>query len=131
MCAALLHESSLGLRAEILLNLTSTRHLPTMRAVRLQTCPGLLPRDAARPDWTCSGRQDQVPPLGSERFALRGSGRVCSRSRFLLADLPGVRTSDWTAPPPHGLSSLDGASRGGGARSPRVLERARRAAEPG
>lgn len=46
---------------------------------------------------------------------------MCIRSRFLLAALPGVPTSDWTAPPPRSLSSLEGASRGGGARSPGFL----------
>lgn len=46
---------------------------------------------------------------------------MCIRSRFLLVALPGVPTSDWTAPPPRSLSSLEGASREGGARSPGFL----------
>lgn len=111
------------MRVGILLKLRARpRHLPTMRAVRLRSCPGQLPlrRRSGQTGLTQGGtiRFHLWPLSGS---LLGGSGRVCIRSRFLLAALPGVPTSDWTAPPPRSLSSLEGASRGGGARSPGFL----------
>lgn len=111
------------MRVGILLKLRARPcHLPTMRAVRLRSCPGQLPprRRSGRTGLAQGGaiRFHLWPLSGS---LLGGSGRVCIRSRFLLAALPGVPTSDWTAPPPRSLSSLEGASRGGGARSPGFL----------
>lgn len=118
-----LAEAEFRLRVGILLKLRARpRHLPTMRAVRLRSCPGQLPlrRRSGQTGLTQGGtiRFHLWPLSGS---LLGGSGRVCIRSRFLLAALPGVPTSDWTAPPPRSLSSLEGASRGGGARSPGFL----------